>query len=778
MMKYDLGAGEFENWIVAEDAFSTHTLGKAESIMVLGNGYLGLRSATEEPYLGEVRDLLVAGTFNKFDEDEVTELPNAADVTRLDIAVDGERFSLEFGHTAGYIRQLNLKTAELTRSFVWTSPAGKDIRFVFRRFVSLVDLHLIAIKVEVTPLGEDIRFTLDSGIDIRMTNCGSQHFSDGERRIFDRTFIQQVQTTNESKIDFVVTTVNSLLVDGEPPASQGVMEMDRRKVWMHYDLAVSAGQTLTLEKLTTVWTTRDLAAGGLSLDALKQGALDHLRESSARGYDALQRESADAWQARVWSVYDLEIDTEQPFDLLAVRFALYHLVAMTPAHDDRMSVAAKGLSGEGYKGHCFWDTEIFILPFYIYSRPEIAKSLLTYRYRGLAGAHKKAEENGYRGAMYPWEMAWPTDGEVTPVWGAVDIVTGKQTKIWSGFIEQHITADITYALWLYYQVTGDEAFMEECGYEMVIDTAIFWLSRLEFNAEKNRYEITDVVGPDEYKEHADNNAFTNTMAYFNVDLAEAYAAKLRDTKPDLFRRLSAKLDIPAFEKEAKEKKDRIYRPQPNEDGLIPQDDRYLTLKSIDLSPYKNREKVGLLFYDYNLEQVNQIQVSKQADVVILLYLLGHYFDPETIKRNFDYYEARTLHDSSLSLSTHAVLASDLGYRDMAYELFQRASRIDLGENMKTSDHGIHAASIGGIWQTVVLGFGGLRTVQGELQLHPRLPKTWKRLAFTIHWHGEPVHFELTQTHARIVPSEGQALRIKVEGVNRVIERETTLTIGG
>ncbi|MDR3692601.1 MAG: glycosyl hydrolase family 65 protein [Fimbriimonas sp.] len=771
MMKYDLGVGEFENWVVAETRFSTKYLGKAESIMMLGNGYLGLRSATDEPYLGETRDLLVAGTFNKFNDDEVTEIPNAADVTRLDIQIDGERFSLEFGETAEYFRSLNLKSAELTRSFVWTSPRGKVLRFIFRRFVSMVDLHLIACKVEVTALNDAVELIVDSGIDIRMTNSGSQHFSDGVRRIHDRSFIQQVQTTNESKIDFVVSTHNLILIDGRPPEAPGVMEMDRRKVWMHYLLTIEKGETLRLEKLSSVWTTRDRTESGVepTLDQIKTDALEHLRLSVGKGYDGLQAESAAAWGSKVWGVYDIDVEAERPFDLLAIRFAIYHIVCMTPSHDDRMGIAAKGLSGEGYKGHSFWDTELFILPFYSYSHPEVARSLLTYRFRGLAGAHKKAAENSYRGAMYPWEMAWPTDGEVTPVWGAVDVVTGKQTKIWSGFIEQHITADIAYAVSLFHQITGDEQFMLDCGYEMIIDTAIFWLSRFEHNAELDRYEITNVVGPDEYKEHADNNAFTNYMAKFNIELALAYADRLQQQNLERYDELSSKLGIPAFREEAAAKLTRIYIPLPNEEGLIPQDDKYLTYPSIDLAPYKNREKVGMLFYEFSLDQVNRIQVSKQADVVILLYLLGYLFPPDVIRRNFDYYEARTLHDSSLSLSTHAVMANDLGYSDMAYELFHQAARIDLGENMKSSDAGIHAASIGGIWQIVVLGFGGVRVIDGELTVHPRLPKGWKRLSFTIRWKGAPIVFDVTQDRVRVSPPEGTSISFLLERVRKQID---------
>ncbi|ETI70180.1 glycoside hydrolase family 65 protein [Neobacillus vireti] len=761
MMNYSLGKGEHQNWVVSDVNFSEDSLGKSEAIMYLGNGYMGLRSTTEEPYLKEVRNCFVAGTFNKFDTSEVTELPNIADVTRIDIRLDGKRFSLEFGETKEYVKQLNLKTAELIRTFDWVSPQGKELRFHFRRFVSLENLHLIGMKMEVEALTHPVVISFESGINSQMTNSGAQHFHEGERRIFDKRFVQLIQTTTETKIDVVINTVHKVLVNGKELDKEPIMEMDRRKVWLHYETELQPNDTLTVEKLTTVHTSRDKEAGHEPYDLvqLREISLTNLRQAFVKGYETLFTESTAAWQTKVWDRNNFHIESENPFDLLALRFALYHLTIMTPAHDERMGIGAKAFSGEGYKGHSFWDTEIFILPFFTYSNPEIAKSLLKYRYHGLAGARRKAEENGFDGAMYPWEAAWPTDGEVTPVWGAVDIVTGEQTKIWSGFIEQHITADIAFAVWQYYQITNDQEFMEKHGYEMIFDTARFWASRLEWNEAKQEYHINCVVGPDEYKEHVDNNAFTNHMAHFNMKLAMEYYQELKENRPELFASLDRTLDLEKAYSLWTDKIGKIYLPQPRpEDLVIPQDDTYLSKKIIDLEKYKNQAKVGSLFRDYNLAQVNEMQVTKQADIMILFLLLENKFGPEVKQANFDYYEPKTLHDSSLSLSTHSILANDLGHEEMAYSLFKRATEIDLGPLMHTSDQGVHAASIGGIWQSVVLGFGGVRMLDGKLRINPRLPKHWRELRFSINWHGSPLHVEIT----------GDTLTIKSETKDHVV----------
>ncbi|OAB35708.1 trehalase [Paenibacillus macquariensis subsp. defensor] len=763
-----------ENWAFSEDRFEPQLLGKCESIMSLGNGYMGLRSSTEEPYIGEVRNLFVSGTFNKFDDTEVTELPNVADVTRLDLLVDGQRFSMERGSIEEYSRSLDLRHAELVRTFIWENKDGKRMRFTFRRFISLHQVHLIGMKLEVTPLNGDIDFTVSSGINAQLSNSGSQHFHEGEKRIFDKTYLQLNQTTTDSKVDFVVHASHRFLSDGKSIELAPVMGIDRRKVAMTYTHTIRNGETFTLEKVSNIHTSRDKEYDGVyALSTMKEEALKQLKEANELGYDALFELHRQEW-AKKWKQYEIEVDSEHEFDILAIRFAIYHLVVMTPAHDHRMGIGAKGLSGEGYKGHSFWDTEIFILPFYIYTNPEVARSLLEFRYLGLQGARQKAKENHFEGAMYPWEVAWPTDGEVTPVWGEVDVVTGLQTKIWSGFIEQHITSDIIYAVWHYYKATGDQDFMERYGYEMVFDTATFWASRLEWDDALGQYHINEVIGPDEYKEHVDNNAFTNYMAHFNMTLAIQYFDELKDSKPELLEQMSEKLNLPTAYQAWTDKSDKLYLPQPNEDHIVPQDDTYLGLETIDLTRYKQQKKIGSLFLEYSLDQVNKLQVSKQADIMMLFFLLEDRFSPEVKKANYDYYEPKTLHDSSLSLSTHSILAGDFGENDLAYELFRKATEIDLGPNMHSSNAGIHTASIGGIWECVVMGFAGLRMLGGQLHLNPKLPKSWKKLKFPLYLQGVRMDVTLAHDSLDIVSSSEQQLELIIQGRKVIFHKEMSM----
>ena len=740
-----------QDWIIRESGFDAELLGKCEAIMSLGNGYMGLRSSTEEKYLKETRNLFVAGTFNKFDDNEVTELPNVADVVGMDITINGCHFSLEQGEILSYERELNLKTGELSRNITWRSPKGDEIAFAFKRIVSFKELHLIAQTAEIKALNQDVHIKIRTGMNGRVSNSGSQHFSEGPKRLYDMKYLQYNQTTGQSKIHFVLTSaVNFYDQDGKTVEMRITPFMDRRTLEGEYSGDIKAGSSLILEKITDVRTSRDQEHEHAVEGEIADIGLTSCKEASAKGYAQLALESAKEWNTRVWSKIPVTIQSKDPVDQLAIRFAQYHLHIMTPAHDNRMNIAAKGLSGEGYKGHTFWDTEIFTLPYFTFSEPATARKLEEYRYLSMPGAHRKAKENGYEGAQFPWESAWLDDGEVTPVWGAADIVTGLPIRIWSGDLEQHITSDVAYGAWQYYKVTGDQDFMNRYGYELIMDTAKFWVSRLETSETDDLYHINNVMGPDEYKEHINDNAFTNYMAYWNIKKAIEYYNELEKSNPELLQALTDKLDLNRIYPEWTTKVEKIFHPMPDENNLIAQDSTYMGLKQIDLTKYKNQDKVGSIFFDYNLDQINEIQVSKQADIMILFLLLEDQFSHEVKWANFKFYEPRTLHDSSLSLSTHVILANDLGDQKLAYDLFTKAREIDLGPRMNTSNEGIHAASIAGIWQSTVFGFGGVRMLDGKLRIEPSLPEAWSEIRFTIFWHGQELHITVTQDDFTVI----------------------------
>lgn len=764
-IRYDTGTGALKNWLVTEDVFDDRCLGKCEAIFAQGNGYLGVRNALEETYAGEVRNTFVTGTFNKASEEEVTELPNAADLTGMTLKVNGRELNLIKGELFNYSRTLNLKNGETVREICWKTPDGIQLTAVFRRFVSLCDDHVLAFSVDFS-VDQEALIELEAGVDGSVTNSGAQHFDSLQARVYDANMMQMASRTTQSG---VWIAHHAACRFGSDVEVKQMPVMERRRLYIHYTFQAAAGQNVHFEKIGTIHSSRDRVYEGLKPEEFPKRLLQDARADAekayAKGYECLKQESEKAWKD-YWEQSDIVIDTDAAFDQLAVRFALYHLNIMVKHDDNRVGIGAKALTGEGYKGHSFWDTEMFILPYFTFTMPKTARTLLEYRYKNLYGAHLKAKQYGYEGAMYPWESAWVDDGEVTPLSMGADIVTGEMSKILTGLIEHHVTADIAYAVDQYAKVTGDTEFMEAYGYEIILDTALFWASRVEYCEENERYEIRDVIGPDEYKEHVDNNAYTNYLAHWNMQRALSVIKELSEEKPELYAALDEKLTLIHIKQKIEACVDKLYLPQPTAEGILPQTDQYLQLKPLELAKYKNSQAVMSISKDFNMEQLNQYMVSKQADTVMLLFLLDQLFDEETKRRNFLFYEDKTLHDSSLSKATHAILANDLGLSDMAYQLYEKALTIDLGAYMHSSDEGIHSASLGGIWESTVMGFGGVRMADGMLRIAPKLPDGWRQMTFPLCYQG--CRLKVTAGHESVLVENLGSIELKFMLGNEII----------
>lgn len=772
VMNYRKGTGAETSWIIEETSFHEKYTGKCESIFTQGNGYLGLRNSLEERYVDTVRGMFITGTFNKASKEEATELPNVSDIVNMEIELNGERFSMTEDNLKEYSRTLNLYTGETCRNVLWEGKNGNVVQLSFHRFVSYKNVHVIGAYVEIKPVNCDVKATVVSGINAQVTNHGAQHLTEFSKRAFEEKFLQMGMVTTESAVSIAVSTVHKVFQSGKytEDAASKIID-DRRKIHAEIQLVIPQGETARVEKISTVHSSRDLeyVASGKEPEGenVCRDGLNNLKEAEEKGYETLLEESKKVWE-KIWKKQDIQIDSKEDDAQIAVRFALYHLQIMVRREDNRVGIGAKALSGEGYKGHSFWDTETFIFPYFQMAEPETARTLLEFRYKGLYGARKKAIENGYKGAMYPWEAAWVSDGEVTPYVIGVNVHTGEPMICLTGVIEQHITSDIIFALWQYYAATDDQDFMDRYGYEMTIETARFWNSRLEWIEENNRYEIRDVIGPDEYKEHVDNNAYTNYMAHENMRLAAQVIACIRDEKKDIYGKMQKLMQeegtsLEQLEEELKDKMKKLYLPQPDEKtGIIPQFDGYFDLKEIDLSVYKNASVVGTIFHDYSGEDVQKMQAGKQADIVELLYQMEDITTPDNKAKNYVYYEARTLHDSSLSKAIHSITACDLGMEKEAYDMFMSAALTDLGQEMKSSDAGIHSANMGGVWQDVVMGFGGIRIRDGHLRIAPNCPKQWEKFTYPLYWKGNELHITVCKDGVEVI-NEGEDFEAEIMG---------------
>ena len=719
------------NWVIRETEFCPEYARKYESIMCQGNGYMGVRAATEEDYERTVRYTLVAGTFDKMEKKNTTELPCSVDTTAAFLSADGISLALTPENTAEYERCLNLRTGLLTRQFIWMPREGLRLQFSSERFVSLAQRHVMGQRISVKVLEGETCLSLHTGIR-GGERYGEPHFLDMEGRL-ERDILLCAETTHESGITFVTGSYVAAWRDGEAVKVDSQLYPDR--LLSGCKLSLRAGEKLVMEKLSRLATTRDndfsCPRDEWEREALLRREKEEMQRLKKVRYACAREASVQAWDA-LWKQKDIVITGQADADILAFRFAVYHLTIMSPIHDNRMNIGAKGLSGKGYFGHTFWDTEVYMLPYFIWTDPKGARSLLEYRYNCLDAARRNAKNYGNEGARFPWEAAWIADAETCP-----EDHFAKH--------EYHVTADVAYGVYCYYQITHDMDFMLRCGCELLFETAQFWSSRLEYDAQGDRFEIRNVIGPDEFTHEANNNAFTNYLAHLNLQLAVQWQKRLKEHFPADYARLSAGLDLEGKAALWQVRADKLVLPVAGEDNILPQDDDFMTLPEIDLTIYRAGEKK--LRKDYPYPTYTRLKVSKQADVMNLFLLREDLFPQEVKKASLAYYEPFCVHESSLSLCAYSMLAADCGEMDTARALFERARAIDLGPNMKSSDDGIHAASLGGIWQCCVLGYCGVRLCGDQLRIVPNLPEEWNSATVKIWWRGNQL--EITATHDKV-----------------------------
>jgi len=746
-------------WNIDENTFDPKKLHSHETVYTIGNGYFGTRGTFEEDFPRATPGTLLWGVFDKISVGN-EELANVPDWLIIKLFVNGERFRLDRGKILDYRRTLDIQHGILRRTVRWESPAGVRIRVTSERFASLADEHVGAIRYSVTAeeqptTGGNIDVFLWAAFNMAVGNYDLMHW-------------EPVEQDRDGELVWLQTQTRHSYVQLVQTMSFTTQAWNFNKELMRSDIAPSirlygslaAGETVTAEKIVVMYTSRDV------VDPVKTALAHHheIMEISAAesvpdkqyelliegtvqarpckhvdAFETLLVEHKKAWE-RYWEISDIIIDGDDKAQQ-AIRYNIYQLRISVSSHDSRYSMAAKGLTGFGYRGHIFHDTEIFMLPYFTYVHPDIARNLLMYRYRLLPGARAKAKQNGYEGAQYPWESTLD-GGETTPD-AIIHPESGELIPVLNGRLELHITASIAHAVWQYWQITGDDEFTRKYGAEILLSTAEFWGSRVEWHPEREDYEITDVIGPDEWHEHVNNNAFTNYMARWNIQSALDALQWLQSADPNKAQELTQQLDL--NEKRLAHWRDVIARmriPQDKQTGLIEQFDGFFQLEPLDQEKYKGRTTSyqGLL----GVEQVKRYRIVKQADVLMLLTVLDQQFDLKTKKVNWDYYFPITDHDygSSLTPALHVILACELGLIETAYNMFMKGALVDLEDQRGNTDEGIHDACCGAVWQAAVLGFAGLCLTDDNFTTTPSWPDDWARLAFNCFHKGKQFSIDL------------------------------------
>ena len=677
-------------WVIPEKGCDPLRDSSRETRFAISNGFLGIRYAQNINHAAvwaTPPGTCVAGLFDTPDnKDSIPELMAAADWLQVCILQRGVPLVGRQNDASSRLLTLDLKRGALLTEFHLHDASMANLYLRTLRLVSLsaraVGLQLIQLEVQA---GEG-EVTLEASFD--GMNLG----------LIPGKLAPElgVWRTEHSGKSVAIAVALSLQIDG-----QEMLATPRGQFKWAWSWKSRPGQIVSFERMVAITRadTPEIDAGSVALEKL--GAAQML------GWRGVIAEHEAAWAER-WRCSDVEVegDTAAQQDL---RFALYHLNGAANPNDVHVSIGARALTGRDYLGHVFWDTEIFLLPFYILTWPEAARALLLYRFHTLDCARAKAARMGWRGALYAWELA-DTGAEATP-----EHVIGPDrqvVQVLSGRQEQHISADVAYAIWQYWQATGDEAFLREAGAEILFETARFWASRAVLEADGYRH-IRGVIGPDEYHEHIDDNAFTNVMARRNIRRALDAAALLRNRWPEIWEHLSSKLGLDKAElRQWLDVADTIATNLNPQTGLFEQFTGFHGLEKINLADYSGRSVP--MDVVLGRERTQKSQVVKQADVVALLALLPEEFVGETGEKNFRYYEPRCSHGSSLSRPLHGLAAARLGHSEMALQFFQETAAIDLSDSHVAIAGGIHIAALGGLWQIAVFGFAGIRCVMTAL----------------------------------------------------------------
>lgn len=719
------------------------------TILTLGNGHIGIRGEIElEP---TIYGTTIAGVYD-YTPYFYREIVNAPRVIGLQIFFNGEPICLSTQKILKYERELNIDNATLKTKIELKTQNNTQIQYESLRIVHGERKNLVLLKFRVKT-SEDGILTIISPIETNVVNPSYRN------EIMVRHFkVKEL----EDKEDGVYAEVETL--DGKYKigiASSLMSKNKAKRVVAKPAEGIAEILTLKVEKDRTYEFIKYVVVLSSEVSNLKERAFQQLQEAKSLGFDKLYDEHKEYWRG-IWERAKIEIEGDEKAER-GLNFSIFHLIQSMPV-DSRISLTARGIHGFGYRGHVFWDTEIYALPFFMAVFPEKAREMLMYRYNNLNAARENAKLNGYKGAQFPWESA--DDGhEATPSVIPLDVIGKEAVRIYTGEEEHHITADIAYAVELYYKLTGDEEFMSRYGLEIILETARFWASRVKYD-EKKGYVIEKVIGPDEYHEHVNNSFFTNLMAKYNLILAAKYFEIAKSSGGEWSKTLKR---VNVNEKEAQEWLNiakKIYIPR-QENGIFEEFDGYFDLIDYTLDPYGLGEK---RLPEEIRKNLGKTKIIKQADVIAAQYLLKKQFNLETIKKNFDYYIIRTTHASSLSMPAYAIIASWLGYEDLAYDYFMKCAFIDLHNIYGNTQDGLHLATAGGVWQIVFRGFCGIDINNDRIEVNPKLPKKWKAVKLKFFFKGALLSLEVRKDAVRAKLLNGKEVKIRAFDKDAVVKR--------
>ncbi|MFW6356998.1 MAG: glycoside hydrolase family 65 protein [Spirochaetota bacterium] len=727
-------------WNVTEDELNLDRVSADESVLALGNGYMGVRGTYEEHSIVYANGTLVNG-FHEIEpivygehaygyaenRQRMIALP---DGTVIELTVNDYPLDLTTGTIRSYRRMLRMKTGLLERSMRWTVPDGTNVDISIRRLVSFRRPHVMAIEWKCT-VDAPARVQIVSVIrgrgparvardDPRVGSALSREALLLRKRDVDERVAHIRYRTRNSGYDVITAAAN--VIECECDYTRDNIN-SQQEVGHALSLTLGSGRTTTLRKYVAVYTSLEHPRSRLT--GLAKREVEMARRS---GFAALHTEQK-GYLDEFWTRSDVRIEGDESLQQ-SIRFNLFHLL-QAAGRNGHTSVAAKGLTGEGYEGHYFWDTETYMLPFFTYTNPGIARALLEYRYHTLDAARRRARVLRHRGALYPWRT-----------------INGEEASAYfpAGTAQYHINADIIYAMRTYVNATGDRWFLLKRGAEMLFETARFWVD-LGCYIDGKGFCINEVTGPDEYTALVNNNVYTNLMASDHLQYAARTYREMRRHDEPMLSALAERIGLDGAEADEWQRAaDAIYIPHDRERGIYPQDDAFFDR---DVWDFQNTppDRYPLLLH-YHPLTIYRFQVLKQPDLVMALFLQGHRFTRDEKRRNFHFYDPLTTGDSSLSACVQSIIAAEIGETELAYRYFMKTARMDLDDVNGNVKDGIHAAAMAGTWLSMVYGFAGMRDFHETLSFQPYLPREWDRLTFRVLWRGTPLEVSVGREATR------------------------------
>ncbi len=751
-------------WKIIEEGFHPEQHRSSESLFSLGNGHMGQRANFEETYSGEsLQGNYIAGIYYP-DKTRVgwwkigypeyfAKVLNAPSWIGLKITLNNQVLDLNILNIRSFNRTLDMREGVLHRSFEVEFGGGEIVEVSTERFLSIA-------RQELGGINYSLKLLRGSG------DCIVEFYLDGDIRNEDANYDEkfwepigaQIEgsfgglTSKTKKTGFVVSTgMSTKILINNKPSDANISEVIKKdRVSLSYNINLEESDLLSIEKLAAIFTSRDHP-----VDKINGLAFDMCKKAKSLGYNKLKKEHVKAWEEK-WKTSDIVIEG----DVLAqqgIRFSIFQLNQTYTGHDPRLNIGPKGFTGEKYGGSTYWDTEAYCLPFYLKTaNPEIAKNLLIYRYKHLEKAIQNAKKLGIANGAALFPMVTMNGEECHNEWEIT-------------FEEIHRNGAVVYAIYNYIRHTGDIQYLDDYGLEVIISIARYWVQRAHFSSEKQKFVIHGVTGPNEYENNVNNNWYTNYIAAWCLGYAAENIDLLKDRNPERYIVLSDKLNIKLPEEADNWIKvsNEMYLPEEEKLGIYLQQDGYMDKEQLraDQIPENDRP----INQNWSWDRILRSCFIKQADVLQGLYFFEDHFDMDTLRRNFEFYESRTVHESSLSPSIHVILACKLGMKDKAFELYHRTARLDLDDYNNEVHEGCHITSMAGSWLAVVEGFGGMRIANNHLHFNPLLPDSWDSLEFTVRFSNRMIKLSISRDTSTLKLLDGKPITIYLNGEKVALE---------